>query len=75
MYHNTIRMTKKAILVILDGWGHGTKDNTNAIHLANTPFIDSLYKDYPNTELVTYGEDDTWGHGIAHPSCADSGAP
>jgi 2,3-bisphosphoglycerate-independent phosphoglycerate mutase len=50
-------MTKKAILVILDGWGHGRKDNSNAIHLANTPFVDSLYTKYPNTELVTYGED------------------
>ncbi|MGB1040049.1 MAG: 2,3-bisphosphoglycerate-independent phosphoglycerate mutase [Flavobacteriales bacterium] len=50
-------MTKKAILVILDGWGHGAKDNTNAIHLANTPFVDNLYKDYPNSELVTYGEE------------------
>ncbi len=50
-------MTKKAILVILDGWGHGAKDETNAIHLANTPFVDSLYTKYPNTELVTYGEE------------------
>lgn len=50
-------MTKKAILVILDGWGHGAKDKTNAIHLANTPFIDSLYTKYPNSELVTYGEE------------------
>lgn len=50
-------MTKKAILVILDGWGHGKKDNSNAIHLASTPFVDSLYTKYPNTELVTYGEE------------------
>ncbi|MCL4169337.1 UNVERIFIED_CONTAM: hypothetical protein GTU68_054911, partial [Idotea baltica] len=50
-------MTKKTILVILDGWGHGAKDNTNAIHLANTPFVDSLYTKYPNTELITYGEE------------------
>ena len=50
-------MTKKAILVILDGWGHGRKDDSNAIHLAETPFVDSLYTKYPNTELVTYGEE------------------
>ncbi len=49
-------MSKKAILVILDGWGHGEKDDSNAIHLANTPFVDSLYSKYPNTELITYGE-------------------
>lgn len=50
-------MTKKAILVILDGWGHGRKDDSNAIHLANTPFVDSLYTQSPTTELVTYGEE------------------
>lgn len=50
-------MTKKAILVILDGWGHGRKDDSNAIHLANTPFVDSLYTQCPTTELVTYGEE------------------
>lgn len=49
-------MTKKAILVILDGWGHGRRDDSNAIHLAKTPFVDSLYSKYPNSELVTYGE-------------------
>jgi len=50
-------MTKKAVLVILDGWGHGRKDDSNAIHLAKTPFVDSLYAKYPNAELVTYGEE------------------
>ena len=49
-------MSKKAILVILDGWGHGRKDNSNAIYLANTPFVDSLYTKYPNSELITFGE-------------------
>ena len=47
---------KKTVLIILDGWGHGDKDNSNAIHHANTPFIDSLYNDYPNCELKTFGE-------------------
>ena len=50
-------MSKKVILLILDGWGHGKKDNSNAIHLANTPFVDSLYQQYPNSELITFGED------------------
>lgn len=44
------------MLIILDGWGHGQKDDTNAIYLASTPFIDNLYKHYPNSELVTHGE-------------------
>jgi len=29
----------------------------SAIAQANTPFIDSLYKKYPNSELITYGEE------------------
>lgn len=50
-------MSKKVILLILDGWGHGKNDNSNAIYLANTPFVDSLYQKYPNSELITFGED------------------
>jgi 2,3-bisphosphoglycerate-independent phosphoglycerate mutase len=48
---------RKTALIILDGWGHGKEDDSNAIHLANTPFMDSLYKKYPNAELITYGEE------------------
>ena len=47
---------KKTVLIILDGWGHGDKTKSDAIHNANTPFIDSLYKSYPNCELLTDGE-------------------
>ena len=47
---------KKTALIILDGWGHGDKTKSDAIHHANTPFIDSLYADYPNCELKTFGE-------------------
>ena len=47
---------KKIALIILDGWGHGQRTKSNAIYNANTPFIDSLYSDYPNSELLTDGE-------------------
>ena len=47
---------KKTALIILDGWGHGDKTKSDAIHHANTPFIDSLYSKYPNCELKTFGE-------------------
>ncbi len=47
---------KKVCLAILDGWGHGRKDGSNAIYMANTPFTDSLYSKYPNAELRTDGE-------------------
>ena len=47
---------KKVALLILDGWGHGNETQSNAMKNANTPFIDSLYKNYPNSELLTDGE-------------------
>jgi 2,3-bisphosphoglycerate-independent phosphoglycerate mutase len=49
--------TKKAILLILDGWGHGKDEKVSAIAQADTPYIDSLYNSYPNAELVTFGMD------------------
>jgi len=46
---------KRAILVILDGWGIAKDPGRSAIDQAKTPFIDSLYENYPHSELVTYG--------------------
>jgi 2,3-bisphosphoglycerate-independent phosphoglycerate mutase len=46
---------QKAFLMILDGWGIGKKDFTDAIYNANTPYIDSLYQTLPNTTLTTFG--------------------
>jgi 2,3-bisphosphoglycerate-independent phosphoglycerate mutase len=46
----------KVILIILDGWGHGPNPSSSAIAQAKTPFTDSLYEKYPNSELVTFGE-------------------
>jgi 2,3-bisphosphoglycerate-independent phosphoglycerate mutase len=48
---------KRVLLAILDGWGHGLTRRADAITLAHTPFIDSLYTQYPSAELITYGED------------------
>ena len=50
-------LAKKTILLILDGWGHGDQSKSDAIHHAKTPFIDSLYVNYPHAELVTYGQE------------------
>lgn len=47
----------KAFLIILDGWGHGKEPNSSAIAQASTPYIDSLYKEHPHAELVTYGDE------------------
>ena len=42
--------------MILDGWGLGKDPKVSAIYKAKTPFIDSLYKNYPTAKLTTFGE-------------------
>ena len=46
---------KKVVLIIMDGWGKGPDSIANAIQQAHTPFVDSLFKNYPNSELYTSG--------------------
>ncbi len=41
--------------MILDGWGKSPDPKVSAIDNAQTPFIDSLYKKYPNASLRTDG--------------------
>jgi len=48
-------MNKKVILMILDGWGKSPDPKVSAIDNANTPYIDSLYLNYPNALLRTDG--------------------
>src|SRR5580704_1470113 len=47
---------KKAILVVMDGWGLGKVKSSDAIQHANVPFVSSLYQRYPNSTLVACGE-------------------
>jgi len=46
----------RVLLIILDGWGLGSKDDSNPIHLANTPVWDDLVCRYPNSRLQASGE-------------------
>lgn len=46
---------KKAILVILDGWGIGDGGKRDIISQAPTPFMDSLYANHPHSRLLTCG--------------------
>jgi len=48
-------MNKKVILMILDGWGKSPNPAVSAIDNANVPFINSLYTNYPNANLLTDG--------------------
>jgi 2,3-bisphosphoglycerate-independent phosphoglycerate mutase len=47
---------KPCVLMILDGWGVGAEDDTNAVYLANTPNLDRLMAGYPRTRLRCSGE-------------------
>jgi 2,3-bisphosphoglycerate-independent phosphoglycerate mutase len=47
---------KKAMLIILDGWGIGPDPKRSAIAQANTPVFDKLIKEYPHATLLTHGE-------------------
>lgn len=49
-------MSKRAILIIMDGWGLGKVYSSDAIQHAETPFVSSLYSKYSNTTLTTCGE-------------------
>ena len=50
-------MNKKVLLMILDGWGIGKNDSTNAIYTAGQPNIDALMAKYPTSQLSASGED------------------
>ena len=42
--------------MILDGWGEGKHDHSNAIYTQGAPFIDSLRAKYPMSHLQACGE-------------------
>jgi 2,3-bisphosphoglycerate-independent phosphoglycerate mutase len=49
-------MSKKTILIILDGWGYGNKSKSDCIEKGETPYFHSLTKTYPNAQLQASGE-------------------
>jgi 2,3-bisphosphoglycerate-independent phosphoglycerate mutase len=49
-------MSKHVGLIILDGWGIGDRSKSDAIYHANTPYMDSLLRNYSNATLTTFGE-------------------
>ena len=49
-------MSKKAILIICDGWGIGDKKKDDVIFNTPTPYWDYLLQTYPNSQLQASGE-------------------
>ena len=50
-------MDKRVLLMILDGWGEGKKDKSNAIYTTGTPELDKIKSQYPHSLLSASGED------------------
>ena len=49
-------MSKKALLLICDGWGIGDRGKDDVIYNTPTPYWDELLKTYPNSQLQASGE-------------------
>src|SRR5574344_960294 len=49
-------MAKKALLMILDGWGIGNHSKADVIYNTPTPYWDYLLNNYPNAQLQASGE-------------------
>ncbi len=49
-------MAKKALLLILDGWGIGNHSKADVIYNTPTPYWDYLTATYPNSQLQASGE-------------------
>ncbi len=49
-------MAKKALLMILDGWGIGDKTKSDVIYCTPTPYMDYLNETYPHSQLLASGE-------------------
>ena len=50
-------MAKKALLIILDGWGIGNHGRGDVIHNTPTPYLDYLNAVSPHSQLRASGED------------------
>ena len=49
-------MSKKALLMILDGWGLGDQKKDDVIFNTPTPYWDYLMSTYPHSQLQASGE-------------------
>jgi 2,3-bisphosphoglycerate-independent phosphoglycerate mutase len=48
-------MKKTIVLVVMDGIGKGKGDFSDAVKMANTPTLDMLLNNYPNTYIKAHG--------------------
>ena len=50
-------MSRKVILIIMDGWGIGNLSDESAVYKAKTPFYNKILKKYPNSKLIASEND------------------
>jgi len=48
-------LTKKPILIVMDGWGWREETDGNAVRQANTPTFDALWSEYPHALINASG--------------------
>lgn len=63
--------SRRVLLVILDGWGIGSEDDANPIHLAPTPAWDALVQRYGTAQLLAAEE--AVGLGAGKPGNSEAG--
>jgi len=52
---NNKKLSKKIILMILDGWGIGDHSQSDAVFCAKKPNLDNLFLHYPRSSLKASG--------------------
>ena len=52
---NIKKQTPVDALIILDGWGISKITGGNAVALADTPFLDTIERDFPCSQLIACG--------------------
>lgn len=52
---NSLKMNKKVLLMILDGWGIATNKKVSAVDQAKTPYYHQLLEKYPHSQLDASG--------------------
>ena len=56
-YDHSFISAGPVVLCIMDGWGHRTEKDNNAVALADTPNVDKLAADWPTSLLAASGND------------------
>lgn len=70
---NRFNNRRPLLNIVLDGFGLGKKDHTDAVFQAKTPYFDYLYQNFASTQLLTHGKhvglpglDDLGGSEVGH---------